>query len=267
LARTLPSPPHQTTEGKAVTGRKLAEIETLRAGPGETMLSVLGTTIGSLYVSRDSKDFFHERITDLVIYESARLLKKYPNLNSYYAEGRVIPHPAIHAGLAIDGGSRLVVYGIENADNVGLRQLSDVIADAVARYTENKLTASELSRSTFTVTDLSEANLDFLFPLLPQKQSCILGITHSEIVGFRIFAGFDHRVTEGREVASFLDELRERLLSFSSAHKANRVLVRCSYCDKSANEAAVRSKDKGLLKVIDQHDQEVYCCASCWNGW
>ena len=42
------------------------------------MLSVLGTTIGPLRVTREPGDFLHGRITDLVLYEASRLLRKFP---------------------------------------------------------------------------------------------------------------------------------------------------------------------------------------------
>jgi pyruvate/2-oxoglutarate dehydrogenase complex dihydrolipoamide acyltransferase (E2) component len=261
-------PIERRSEGQPMVGRKRAEIEALGGGAGGTLLSVLGLKLGNISIPRDSLDFLDNRITDVVIYEASRLLRKFPNLNSYFSEGRVSRHESVHAGLAIDGGGNLVVYGIQDADKLSLRELSNAIADAAARYEKNELTASELSRATFTVTDLSDANLDFVFPLLPKGQGLILGITRSDRQGFNVFAGFDHRVTEGREVALFLSDLRERLNSFDSPSRrsADRS-VRCRYCDTSAIDAISKNSDRGLLKVIDQDGHEVLCCASCWNGW
>jgi pyruvate/2-oxoglutarate dehydrogenase complex dihydrolipoamide acyltransferase (E2) component len=264
--------PTQTIEPRPETGRtvehvKTAEIEALSNGAGNTMLSVLGATIGPLTVRRTTADFLNGRITDLVIYEAARLMRKFPKLNSAYRDGRVITHEAVHAGLAIDSGSRLIVYGIENADRASLHELSATIADAVARYLENKLTSAEMSRATFTVTDLSADELDFVFPLLPRGQSCIVGITHSAQTGFRLFCGFDHRVTEGREVAAFLGELRSRLLTFGAAPTAAQEVPQCHFCGRSADETLRKNKERGLLKVVDRDGHESLSCASCWNGW
>ncbi|MGD0107610.1 MAG: 2-oxo acid dehydrogenase subunit E2 [Rhodopila sp.] len=266
---TPPAPAMPTRSGgRAVSGRKRAEIETLSKGAGDTMLSVLGTSLGAMDVARGADDFLAGRITDLVIYEASRLLKKYPALNAFYADGEVHRHADIHAGLAIDRGGQLVVYGIEHADRVSLPEVAGEIADAVARYMNNELTSAEMSRATFTVTDLSADELDFVLPLLPHGQSCILGITRSEEAGYRVFAGFDHRVTEGREVASFLSELRQRLQSFaSSATRPSAVIAECTFCGRSAHDAVWSSKDKGLLKLVDREGRDVLCCASCWNGW
>jgi pyruvate/2-oxoglutarate dehydrogenase complex dihydrolipoamide acyltransferase (E2) component len=253
--------------GRAVEHRKRAEIEALTSGAGDTMLSVLGVTLGPLTVRRTTNDFLNGRITDLVIYEAARLMRKFPKLNSAYRDGRVITHEAVHAGLAIDSGSRLVVYGIENADRASLHELCATIADAVERYLEDTLTSAEMSRATFTVTDLSADELDFVFPLLPRGQSCIVGITHSAQTGFRLFCGFDHRVTEGREVAAFLGELRSRLLTFGSLPTAAQEAPQCEFCGRLADETLRKNKERGLLKVVGPDGLESLCCASCWNGW
>jgi 2-oxoglutarate dehydrogenase E2 component (dihydrolipoamide succinyltransferase) len=249
--------------GVAVASRKRAEIDALSRGAGNGMLSVLGVDVGAVEVARGSGDFLGGRITDLVIYEASRLMRAYPLLNGYYEDGRVVARDDVHAGLAIDDGGRLVVYGIPHADRVGMAELSDVIADAVARYVGDELTAAELSRATFTVTDLSADPLDFVLPLLPRRQSCIIGITRSAQAGFRLFVGFDHRVTEGREVAKFLGELRDRVMSFAAVTQA----LRCSFCDRLAIEEVTRHRGKGLLRMVDRSGRDTLCCASCWNGW
>jgi pyruvate/2-oxoglutarate dehydrogenase complex dihydrolipoamide acyltransferase (E2) component len=256
---------HARPGAQAVSGRKRAEIASLSAGAGATMLSVLGVSLGPITVRRDEADVFSGRITDLVIYEASRLMKKYPKLNSFFADGHVCEHERVVAGLALDEGGRLVVYGIENASQLGLSQLRAVIADAIARYLENSLTATEMSRATFTVTDLSGAELDFILPLLPAGQSCIIGITRSDATGFHLFAGFDHRVTEGREVAAFLGELRSRLLSFAELGTA--VDPTCFFCGKFVSEEIRTFKRKGLMKLVHAQGQEVYCCAACWSDW
>jgi hypothetical protein len=76
-------------------------------------------------------------------------------------------------------------------------------------------------------------------------------------------------VTEGREVAIFLGELRLRLQSFASAnHAAEKIAIaHCVFCARTADEAVSKSRDKGLLKIIGRDGRDALCCASCWNGW
>ncbi|WP_158809377.1 2-oxo acid dehydrogenase subunit E2 [Beijerinckia sp. L45] len=254
--------------GVAVTGRKRAEINALGEGAGATHLSVLGTTLGAISMRRPKGDFLQDRITDLVIYEAARLMRKYPNLNAHYRDGEIFRYEAVHAGMAIDRGGNLVVYGIEHADRLDFQDLGIGMSDAVARYMNDELSAWEMSRATFTVTDLSGGVLDYVLPLVPRGQSCILGITRTEPANFRLFAGFDHRVTEGFEVSAFLNELAGRVRSFSEREDAlPDAGLCCGICDRSLAEATVKGRDKGMLKIVDFRGRESLCCASCWNGW
>jgi pyruvate/2-oxoglutarate dehydrogenase complex dihydrolipoamide acyltransferase (E2) component len=264
--RPSPESAPEAAGGEPVSSAKRREIDALSAGAGQTMLSVLGVELGAIHVPREAGDLLGGRITDLVIYEASRLMRKFPRLNAAYADGRVQLHPAICAGLAIDGGGRLVVFGIADSDKIELAPLGGVIADAVERYSLNQLTSAELTRATFTVTDLSAHPLDFVLPLLPRGQSCIIGVTRGPDEQFRLRAGFDHRVTEGAEVALFLGELRERLMSFGVA-AARAAEPACGCCGRTASEAVGQFKEKGLLRVVNGRGEEGFCCASCWNGW
>nr|WP_321986766.1 2-oxo acid dehydrogenase subunit E2 [uncultured Lichenicoccus sp.] len=267
----VPSAPRVSTpvaSGAPVTPRKRVEIDVLGNGAANSMLSVLGIGLGDLAIEREQDDLLSGRITDLVIYEAARLMRKFPKLNAFYEDGNVTEHADVHAGLAFDGGGRLVVFGISNADRASLPELSASIADAAERYAANQLTATELSRSTFTITDLSADGLCFMLPLLPRGQSCIIGITHNTDIGYQLYAGFDHRVTEGREVASFLADLRDRLKSFAARDRPiAKGKAECAYCGRSALEAAGKYGGKGLMRTLDGSGHDVLCCGSCWNGW
>ena len=256
------------SEVSTLTQSKRAEIRVLLEGAGSSSLSVLGVNVGPVVIRRPEEDFLSERITDIVIYESARLLRKYPKLNACFEGDSIVFHAAAHAGIAIDGGGKLVVYGIKDADRASLQHIAAEIADASARYATNEFSAEELSRATFTVSDLSGCELDYMLPLLPRGQSCIIGVTRDRNGTFRIYGGFDHRVTEGREVASFLTELAERIRSFGEQNKAEaQASARCHYCDRGLDEASGKGRGKGLLKIVGSSGVDIVCCASCWNGW
>lgn len=257
------SPP--SVEAKRPAMHKRTEIRTLSAGAGASMLSVLGVSLGKISTLGNTENIFYNRITDLVLYKSARLIERYRNLNSYFEDGFICNHEAVVAGLAIDGGGRLVVYGIENASRLELCDIRSEILSAISRYADHTLTEAELTRATFSVTDLSAQPLDFIFPLLPAKQSSIIGITRDAQAVFRLFVGFDHRVTEGREVAIFLDELSTRLITFDRGMRAKA--AQCNFCEKTLAEEVHSLKNRGLIKVLDANGCEVYCCLACLGGW
>jgi pyruvate dehydrogenase E2 component (dihydrolipoamide acetyltransferase) len=260
--------PPTPQEGDRLSLRKLAEIDALSKGAGNSALSVLGIEVGPVMIARPAGDLLTDLITDVVIYEASRLMRQFPRLNAYFDSGRIVLHREVNGGLAMDRGGQLVVYGIKDTANLGLPELRSEMEHAVMRYMDDRLTSGEMQRATFTVSDLSSTEIDFMFPLLPKGQSLILGITRSSSGSFKIFAGFDHRVTEGLETSRFLSELRGRLQSFDeSKHKVNTASSQCHYCGDTIKQTRARSKERGFLKIMISSTEEVLCCGSCWNGW
>jgi len=264
LRGTSVAPPgvEQVGNRTPILPRKREEIEFLRGGAGDTMLSVLGCDVGPITIHREPGTTFSGKITDLVVYEASRLVRKYPRLNAAYHDNGSELHACVNAGIAFDEGGRLVVYGVENADKKDLLALRADIEDALSRYMEKKLSRAEITRATFTISDLSSMELDFILPLLPRGQSLIVGVTRNPSRGYSIYAGFDHRVTEGLEVAKFLTDLRDRLRSFSDGPAAE---PSCWFCGRSAREEVEIYHGRGLIKVVDAHGEEHLACNACWR--
>jgi pyruvate/2-oxoglutarate dehydrogenase complex dihydrolipoamide acyltransferase (E2) component len=246
-----PLPPH-----------KREEIAVLGRGPGATMLSVVGAVLPVAGVSRHEAGFFETRILDLVAFEASRLMQTFKKLNAAYRPDGIQYHGSVNAGIAFDGMDRLVVYGVENSDQRTVADIQDQIMLGLRRYTRGELTGPELTRATFSITDLSAVPLDFLFPLIPDGQSCIIGITKDADRRFRLFVGFDHRVTEGRDAARFLAELIGRLTSHLASQLAQ---PHCAFCNKTLEGLAGRSL-KGLLQVRTAEGASALCCAECWSS-
>jgi pyruvate dehydrogenase E2 component (dihydrolipoamide acetyltransferase) len=251
--------------GERISPRKSEEINLLQSGAGNTAQSTLGVRIGKIRVRREAGDAFEDKILDLVLFEASRLMKQFPKLNSAFAENQVFNHSSINAGVAFDNGGKLVVYGIENSNLKSLKEIREEIEDALDRYLQDRLSLREMTRATFTVTDLSASAMDFVLPILPARQSCIIGVTRNSKLEFSVYVGFDHRITEGREAALFLDQLAERLASFDRETEAAEP-VRCFFCDAAAGDRVNEDK-RGLLKIVTPRGEEVLCCNTCWMGW
>lgn len=246
-----------------VPTRKREEILALSRGAGSSMLSVVGAELGAAGLDRSDTGMFATRIVDLVVYHAARLMCRYRKLNAAWHEGGVEYHDAVNAGVAYDNGGRLVVYGIANADRLDLAEIQDEIIAGLRKYTRNRFTAAELTRATFTVTDLSPAHADFLFPLLPIGQSAIIGISGGPERGFSLNLGFDHRVTEGLEASRFLHELARAVVD--SAIEGGMIHRKCAFCGgEPAADAPLPAA--GLLRLTDRTGAEVLCCRDCWSA-
>jgi pyruvate/2-oxoglutarate dehydrogenase complex dihydrolipoamide acyltransferase (E2) component len=141
-----------------------------------------------------------------ILKESAGLLLEHPFLNAFYDEGGVNLYSSVNVGFVIDAGRGIKVPVIRDAARRDAADIEREMQDLMLDYEEGTLGPSRLSGGTFTLTDLSELGADVFFPLIKEAQSAILGI------GTRhLNLAFDHRVTEGREAALFLRDLKGRL--------------------------------------------------------
>jgi pyruvate/2-oxoglutarate dehydrogenase complex dihydrolipoamide acyltransferase (E2) component len=261
-AKPAAEPAAPTADLEPIPARKREEIRVLSLGAAASMLSVVGVELGAVGLERgDLGPMFATRIVDLVVYEASRLMRDFRKLNAAWHDGGIEYHREINAGIAYDAGGRLAVYGIALADELSLEDIQDAILDGFKKYVQNRLSAQELTRATFTVTDLSPTQMDFVFPLLPRGQSCIIGIAGSPARGFRLYMGFDHRVTEGLEASRFLHQLRERV---TAAVRAQRMVrLRCGLCGQEP--AAETGPASTLLRIVDRSGAEILCCHACWD--
>jgi pyruvate/2-oxoglutarate dehydrogenase complex dihydrolipoamide acyltransferase (E2) component len=252
-----------------LSARKRREIQTLSRGAGATMLSVIGAPVGPVRRAGVANPFFADRIVDIVAYEAARLMRAYPRLNAAWTAGDTFrAHASINPGVAFDDGqSGLVLYGIADADTLELTAIQDRIALGLERYVLGELTSGEMAGATFSITDLSPFDVDYLLPLLPANQSAIIGVTGDGAGGYRLYIGFDHRLTEGREAAHFLGDLVARVKSFDAAPANGAQELACAFCGKAMDEETGLFQSKGLLRMIDRAGHEALCCHACFSGY
>lgn len=253
-----------------IAARKREEIRVLSQGAAASMLSMVGVELGAVGLERgDLGPMFERRIVDLVIYEAARLMRRFRKLNAAWHEAGIEYHQEVNAGIAYDDaagdggkdGGGLAVYGIAQADALSLEDIQDAILDGFKKYVTRRLTVQELTRATFTVTDLSPTETDFVFPLLPRGQSAIIGIAGSARRGFRLYLGFDHRVTEGLEASRFLRELAMRV--GATVEALGMTHLRCAFCGEEA--ASGTDAASHLLRIVARTGAETLCCQRCWN--
>lgn len=268
----IASPPVRgDSPGEPVSLRKATEIAVLGNGAGASMLSTLGAAIGPVRRDPATPDFFSNKILDLVVFEASRLLAgDYKRLNAWFEDGRVITRGPVHAGVGFDDGARLTLYTVEDAQALSLADTQDEIVGGLMRYVGQSLAPDQVSRSSFTVSDLSASQLIFSFPLLPRGQCVIIAVTKSEAGDYALYVSFDHRVTEGMPVAAFTTELVARIRSFSVAEPAAAAAAEdppsCAWCGRTVEEETALG-GKGLLRVAEAGGNDGFCCSACWGGW
>jgi hypothetical protein len=212
---------------------------------------------------------FQDSVSDLVVFEAARLLKRYPDLNACCLDERTTGYfEEVHFGISFDAGHNLKVLTLRDADKLSLNEVQAGFDRLLQLYESNAPIPDELlNSSTVTLSDLSRSGASFVLPLLNAKQSLIIGITRRASDRFGLYASFDHRVSEGLAVARFLDELRERVCSHHRSAPPDRAaMLRCSICDQTL-EAEIKAGVRGLLRIALSDGSDGYLCRNCFDGW
>jgi len=252
---------------------KLNEIKALssvQAGGLVSTISMFADVGGNVKYSSPMFDG-SDSLLPIIVFETAKLLKKYPNLNAYFDNNTIRAYDDVNIGVAFDIDDGLKVYTIQDSDSLSLSEIELNICNGIDAYLDKKLTPEQLTGSTFTITDLSSFGVERLTPLVNYNQSSILGISSidQKLHRVNLSLSFDHRVTEGKTVSQFLLDLKSRVESHTNIYSANTdsdIRFKCSYCLKDLSE------DKGLqgiglIKIIKHDGSDGIVCRTCLEGW
>lgn len=153
-------------------------------------------------------------------------LKKYPIVNATLDvdNARITMRKRYHIGMAAATPQGLMVPVIKDADQLSLLDIGREIARLGAAAKVGKVSRGELTGSTFTITSLGIIGGVLATPIINFPEVGILGVhairktpivnNNDEIVighMMNLSCSFDHRVVDGFEGASFLQEVRRYL--------------------------------------------------------
>ena len=242
----------------------LSEVQT--AGLTSTINTMVETEGIFTHINRSLK-FLKDSLLPVIIYETARLLEKYKELNAYYTGDAIAYYNEVNIGFAVDMEKGLKVLKIAGTQQKSIGVIEEEIMQLSGKYLDDTLQISDLMDISFTITDLSAENVAFFKPLINMMNSAILGVSSidNKLNRCTLSLTFDHRVTAGKLVAQFLKELKERLESYRSVHHpyVNQDIA-CFKCFKSLKEDL---SDVGFTKCITPQGKEAYICQSCLKGF
>jgi pyruvate/2-oxoglutarate dehydrogenase complex dihydrolipoamide acyltransferase (E2) component len=195
---------------------KITEIQTLKRVHEQVVPSTVTVSLRADRVEarlrREAAEHGPISALELAIYETARLLPEWPELNGFYADGRAWAHETVAVGFAVNLGRSLRVPIVKKADSGSLRDVARAVRDLTLRYMRQELTLDDLTGGTFTITDLSAEGVVSFVPVLNERQSAILGLCAARSDRSRdLVLTFDHRLSDGMRAARFLAALRARL--------------------------------------------------------
>jgi pyruvate dehydrogenase E2 component (dihydrolipoamide acetyltransferase) len=143
-----------------------------------------------------------------------------PELNGYWIDDHLEIKPSVNIGFAIalrQGG--LITPAILDANEKSLDQLMHSLSDLISRARQGGLRSSELSEGTITVSNLGDLGVEAVYGVIYPPQVALVGFGRVQerpwasagMLGVRpvlaaTLAG-DHRATDGRQGAQFLEAL------------------------------------------------------------
>ncbi|WP_445166146.1 dihydrolipoamide acetyltransferase family protein [Mycolicibacterium sp. Dal123E01] len=150
-------------------------------------------------------------------------LARHPMLNATWVETEAGPeirlHPEVRLGIAVATERGLVVPVVDTRD-CSTRRLAESVDDVVQRARAGTLTPTQLSGSTFTVSNFGALGLDEGVPVINYPEAAILGVgllkPRAVVIDDAVVArptitltcAFDHRIADGAQAAAFLTDLR-----------------------------------------------------------
>lgn len=160
----------------------------------------------------------------LLLKAVARALGDVPELNGYWLDDRHQPQEAIHIGFAIalrQGG--LIAPAVHHVDLKSLDELMEALRDLIPRVRAGRLRSSEMTDATITVTNLGDLGVETVYGVIYPPQVALVGFgkimeqpwAENGMLGIRpvltATLAADHRATDGRRGAQFLDALNHYL--------------------------------------------------------
>ncbi|MCB0933555.1 MAG: multifunctional oxoglutarate decarboxylase/oxoglutarate dehydrogenase thiamine pyrophosphate-binding subunit/dihydrolipoyllysine-residue succinyltransferase subunit [Mycobacterium sp.] len=177
--------------------------------------------------------------THLLGYALVQAVKKFPNMNRFFAEidgkPNVVTPAHTNLGLAIDlpgkdGKRSLVVAAIKGCETMGFAEFVAAYEDIVRRARDGKLTAEDFAGVTISLTNPGTIGTVHSVPRLMAGQGAIIGAGAMEFpaefqgaseeriaelgVGklITLTSTYDHRIIQGAESGDFLRTVHHLLL-------------------------------------------------------
>src|SRR5262245_51649367 len=161
--------------------------------------------------------------TDLIVAAVARSLRQFPRMNGSWANGNIQLNQDVNVALAMAVDNAVVTAVIRNADSIPLGQIAKQRKELADRARAGRLTPSDISGATFTISNLGMFGIDAFTAIIVPPQAGILavGAIKDRVVASGGYIGIqpqltitlssDHRVVDGASAAQFLADIVDGL--------------------------------------------------------
>jgi pyruvate dehydrogenase E2 component (dihydrolipoamide acetyltransferase) len=162
-------------------------------------------------------------LTAMIVFALSRVLTAHPYLNSSLADNEIILWDDVHVGIATALGDDLIVPVVRQAQQLSLEETVKEMNRLFEAARAHKLQPSEMSGSTFTISNLGMFGIEEFTAILNPPEAGILAVgkivdTPVASAGqvfirpmMRLTLTTDHRINDGVRAANFLNELKSVL--------------------------------------------------------
>lgn len=162
-------------------------------------------------------------VNDLVLKAAALALRQFPNINSSFGGDKIVRHGHVNVGFAVAMPAGLMTVVTRDTDVKAISQIAAETKPMIARARDGKVQPADIEGSTFTVSNLGMYDIEHFTAIINLPEAAILAVGATKdvpvvkdgqiVVGTRMkmTCAADHRVTDGAEVAQFLQAIRKNL--------------------------------------------------------
>jgi pyruvate dehydrogenase E2 component (dihydrolipoamide acetyltransferase) len=213
----------EPTRMQATIARRMAEAKTTVPEFTVTVEARVDLAVSMRQQLKDSVPGADKvTMTDFLVRACALALKKFPEVNSSWVDGKFQRKRRISIGLAVapSQGMGLLVPVVHDADLKDLIQISIESRQVIERARSGRPAEGDLSGATFSISNLGMYGVDEFVAIINPPEAAILAVGAIKEVpvvdGGRVVPGkvmrmtlsVDHRVFYGATAAQFMAEVR-----------------------------------------------------------
>ncbi len=251
-----------------ISPRKYFEIKNLTNVSRNGLVSTIEKTINSSIVDTDSiyeKNEFKGSLSILLIKVISDLLKieKYKHLNSYCDGENIYINNDVNFGLALNLGSGLKIGVIKKSNSLSINEIESKTIQLIDKYIDDKLQKEDIEDFSIVLTDLTEKEIDNFTPLITSSNTIMIGLCGVKGSTQRLIISFDHRVSDGLEIANFMNDIISTLKNeYPNFIDENS----CSSCLKTIEEDK-ELDTPGLIRILGHDKTLKFICRNCLEGF
>jgi len=160
---------------------------------------------------------------DIILKAVADTLEQFPKFNAMLSGNDLHIFEDIHIGVAMATGDGLIVPVVRGANKKSITEIALETKALGKKAKENKLSAGELTGSTFTVSNLGPFKVDLFIPVINPPETAILALGQikkqpvviDDMIAVRHMmmasCAVDHRILDGAPAGQFLETLKDTL--------------------------------------------------------